>query len=229
MNSLCLEILPSPTYSNISPPFSWPPLKPTMNQVVLTCFVDARVAAELQHVEVSPLHAAPDAVDARDVRAPVLHGEQGSHHVIVPVMLEVRARHQEPRRREQERTEPGGGPPLQQHRGPLHQERAQKQTRRPAERDTDWTSLHAKRAAPSLSPPPLSCCPSWSCSPTASSCTYSSNSKEQVRTAPPAPSLSLSPPPLPPTAAPPTALFPFGSLTSTGFLLYQCFKCFHFK
>lgn len=57
-------------------------------QLLLTCLMDAWVITELQYVEVSPLHAAPDAVDARDVRALVLHCKQGTHHLLIPVMLE---------------------------------------------------------------------------------------------------------------------------------------------
>lgn len=56
---------------------------------LLTCFMDARVITELQHVEVAPLYAAPDAVNAGDVGAIPLHCKQGSHHVLVAVMLEV--------------------------------------------------------------------------------------------------------------------------------------------
>ena len=76
--------------------------------------MDARVITELQHVEVSPLHAAPDAVYAGDVGALALHCKQSSHHVLVPVMLELRARHQEPHQPQQDSTEPGESPP------PLH-------------------------------------------------------------------------------------------------------------
>lgn len=61
----------------------------TVNQVLLTCFMDARVITELQHIEVAPLDTAPDAVNARDVGAFALHCKQGSHHVLVAVMLEV--------------------------------------------------------------------------------------------------------------------------------------------
>lgn len=60
-----------------------------MNQVLLTCFVDARVIAELQHIEVATLRAVPDAVNARDVGAFALHCKQSSYHVLVSVMLEV--------------------------------------------------------------------------------------------------------------------------------------------
>lgn len=84
----------------------------TLDQVVLTCFMDARVITELQHVEVAPLHAAPDAVNARDVGAFALHCKQGSHHVLVAVMLEVWAAHQEPHQPRQESSEPGKSPPL---------------------------------------------------------------------------------------------------------------------
>ncbi len=84
----------------------------TLDQVLLTCFMDARVIAELQHVEVAPLHAAPDAVNARDVGAFALHCKEGSHHVLVAVMLEVWAAHQQPHQPRQESSEPGKSPPL---------------------------------------------------------------------------------------------------------------------
>lgn len=59
-----------------------------MNEVLLTCFMDARVITELQHVEVAPLHAVPDAVNAGDVGAFALHCKQGSYHLLISVMLE---------------------------------------------------------------------------------------------------------------------------------------------
>ncbi|TNN28646.1 hypothetical protein EYF80_061206 [Liparis tanakae] len=80
------------------------------HEELLTCFVDARVIAQLQHVEVAPLHAAPDAVDARDVGAFALHREQRSHHVLVAVMLEVRPAHREPHQPQQEGSDPGESP-----------------------------------------------------------------------------------------------------------------------
>lgn len=61
----------------------------TTDQVLLTCFVVARVIAELQDIEVATLHAVPDAVNARDVGAFALHCKQSSYHVLVFVMLEV--------------------------------------------------------------------------------------------------------------------------------------------
>lgn len=51
--------------------------------------MDAWVVTELQHIEVAPLYAAPDAVDAGNVGAFALHCKQGAHHVLVAVMLEV--------------------------------------------------------------------------------------------------------------------------------------------
>lgn len=48
--------------------------------------MDARVVAEFQHVEVSPLHTAPDAVNPRDVRAFVVHLVQRPHKVIITVV-----------------------------------------------------------------------------------------------------------------------------------------------
>lgn len=74
--------------------------------------MDARVITELQHVEVAPLHAAPDAVDAGDVGTFTLHCKQGSHHVLVSVMLEVRARDQESHQPQQDSTKPGRSPAL---------------------------------------------------------------------------------------------------------------------
>lgn len=54
----------------------------------LTGLVDSGVIAEFQHVEVSPFHTAPDAVDPRDVRALVVHPVQRPHEVIVAVVTE---------------------------------------------------------------------------------------------------------------------------------------------
>lgn len=48
--------------------------------------MDARVVAELQHVEVSALDAAADAVDAGHVGALALHAEQGLHHLLVAMV-----------------------------------------------------------------------------------------------------------------------------------------------
>lgn len=55
----------------------------------LTWLVDARVVAELQDVEVPALRATPNAVDAGDVGALVLHVEQSPHQVFVAVVPEV--------------------------------------------------------------------------------------------------------------------------------------------
>lgn len=79
---------------------------------LLTCFVDARAVAELQHVEVASLYAAPDAVDASNVGTLALHRKQGSHHVFVAVMLEFRAPRQEPHQPQQEGSELATGAPL---------------------------------------------------------------------------------------------------------------------
>lgn len=52
----------------------------------LTGLVVSRVVTEFQHVEVSPLHAAPDAVNPSDVGAFVVHLVQHSHEVIIAVV-----------------------------------------------------------------------------------------------------------------------------------------------
>lgn len=52
----------------------------------LTGLVVSRVVTEFQHVEVSPLHAAPDAVNPSDVGAFVVHLVQRSHEVIIAVV-----------------------------------------------------------------------------------------------------------------------------------------------
>lgn len=49
----------------------------------LTRLVDSGVVAEFQHVEVSPLHTAPDAVNPRDVGAFVVHLVQRPYEVII--------------------------------------------------------------------------------------------------------------------------------------------------
>lgn len=56
------------------------------NHSGLTRLVDPRVVAEFQHVEVSPLHAAPDAVNPRDVGAFVVHPVQRPHKLIIAVV-----------------------------------------------------------------------------------------------------------------------------------------------
>lgn len=128
--------------------------------------MDARVVAELQHVEVAPLHALPDAVDAGDVRTLVLHGEQRPHHLLVPVMLEVRGGRQEPRQPQQESPEPGGGPTLQ------HGASAQAEAKEASERHEPQLqigSLYIPNILLTPSPAPP---------------TNSPPSEEQVRTAP---------------------------------------------
>lgn len=74
--------------------------------------MDAWVITELQHVEVAPLYAAPDAVNAGDVGAFALHCKQGSHQVLIAVMLELRAAHMEPHHPQKEGRDPGKSPPL---------------------------------------------------------------------------------------------------------------------
>lgn len=56
------------------------------NHSRLTGLMDPRVVAELQHVEVPSLHAAPDVVEPRDVRALVVHLVQRPHEVVVAVV-----------------------------------------------------------------------------------------------------------------------------------------------
>lgn len=97
--------------------FRW---KETHERGLLTCFVDAWVVAELQHVEVSSLYAAPNAVDASDVGALALHRKQGSHHVFVAVMLEFGAPRQEPHQPQQEGSELATGAPLLHRRAVQH-------------------------------------------------------------------------------------------------------------
>lgn len=48
--------------------------------------MDSRVVTEFQHIEVSPLHTAPDAVDLCDVGALVVHLVQCPHKVIITVV-----------------------------------------------------------------------------------------------------------------------------------------------
>lgn len=48
--------------------------------------MDSRVVAEFQHIEVSPLHTAPDAVNPRNVGAFVVHLVQRPHKVIIAVV-----------------------------------------------------------------------------------------------------------------------------------------------
>lgn len=48
--------------------------------------MESGVVAEFQHVEVSPLHTAPDAVNPRDIGAFVVHLVQRPHEVIIAVM-----------------------------------------------------------------------------------------------------------------------------------------------
>lgn len=126
-----------------------------LNQVVLTWLVDAWVITELQHVEVAPLHAAPDAVYASDVGALALHGEHRPHHVLVAVMLEVRATRREPHQPQQESGEPGECP------RPLHGPSARRERYREGEESAcklcktlarfQFISSHAKHTACSFS------------------------------------------------------------------------------
>ena len=48
--------------------------------------MDSGVVAEFQHVEVSPLHAAPNAVNPSDVGTFIVHLVQDPHEVIIAVM-----------------------------------------------------------------------------------------------------------------------------------------------
>lgn len=63
---------------------SWP--NTPQNNSRLTGFMGPRIVAKLQHVEVPPLHAAPDVVEPRDVRALVVHLVQRPHEVVVAVV-----------------------------------------------------------------------------------------------------------------------------------------------
>lgn len=72
--------------------------------------MNAWVVTELQHIEMPSLRAAPDAVDTRDVGALALHCKQGTDHVLVAVMLEVCAPHQDPHQHRHKSTEPGKAP-----------------------------------------------------------------------------------------------------------------------
>lgn len=76
------------------------PVRASRCPPVLTELVDARVVAELQHVEVPALDAAADAVDAGDVGALALHAEQGLHQLLVAMVEEAE-----------------GGRPLEQQQG----------------------------------------------------------------------------------------------------------------
>lgn len=53
----------------------------------LTGLVDSGEVAEFQHVELSPLHTAPDAVKPRDVGAFVVHLVQRPHEVIIAAVV----------------------------------------------------------------------------------------------------------------------------------------------
>ena len=48
--------------------------------------MDSGVVAEFQHVEVSPLHTAPNAVNPSDVGTFVVHLVQRPHEVIIAVV-----------------------------------------------------------------------------------------------------------------------------------------------
>lgn len=60
--------------------------RPSKNCSGLTELVESGLVAEFQHVEVSPLHAAPDAVKSRDVGTLVVHLVQRPHEVIIVVV-----------------------------------------------------------------------------------------------------------------------------------------------
>lgn len=63
---------------------SWPNTPQNISR--LTGFMGPRIVAKLQHVEVPSLHAAPDVVEPRDVRALVVHLVQRPHEVVVAVV-----------------------------------------------------------------------------------------------------------------------------------------------
>lgn len=50
--------------------------------------MDAWIIAELQDIKVASLHTATNAVDAGDVDALALYGEQGAHHLLISMVLE---------------------------------------------------------------------------------------------------------------------------------------------
>lgn len=56
------------------------------NRSGLTGLVDSRVVTEFQHVEVSSLHTAPDAVNPRDVGAFVVHLVQRPYKLSIAVV-----------------------------------------------------------------------------------------------------------------------------------------------
>lgn len=51
--------------------------------------MDAGIVAELQHIEVAALDAAPNAVQPGNVWAGTLHIKQGLHQLLIAVMEEV--------------------------------------------------------------------------------------------------------------------------------------------
>lgn len=50
--------------------------------------MDAWIIAELQDIKVVSLHTATNAVDAGDVGALALDGEQNTHHLLISMVLE---------------------------------------------------------------------------------------------------------------------------------------------
>lgn len=74
--------------------------------------MDAWVVTELQHVEVSALDAAADAVDASDIGALALHAEQGLHHLLIAMVEEAEGgRPLEQEQRSHEGPQPPSHPP----------------------------------------------------------------------------------------------------------------------
>lgn len=59
---------------------------PLQELLRLTGLVDSRIVAEFQHVEVSSLHTAPDAVNPRDVGAFVVHLVQRPYKLVIAVV-----------------------------------------------------------------------------------------------------------------------------------------------
>lgn len=94
-----------------------PATKPILYELVspspsiLTGLMDAGVVAELQHVEVSALDAAADAVDAGDVGALALDVEQGLHHLLVAMVEKAEGgRHLQQEQGSQEGPQPPSHP-----------------------------------------------------------------------------------------------------------------------
>lgn len=64
--------------------------------------MDAWIIAELQDIKVACLHTTANAVDAGDVRALALDGEQNAHHLLISMVLEFNSpAHGSPKPQEQ--------------------------------------------------------------------------------------------------------------------------------